>query len=219
MAGSFWDFVPALITAGATVYGVKQASKSSDAAAKQMTDATKAGTDATLHGLDMAKKELDINRTAASPGLMATQALISRGSALTPQQEMAVADSRDQALNALKGSSLRGSARATSAIVSDTDQRVRNAFMDQNQNRADSAATGLASQYFGAGNMMSNNATQAGNAVSQGLLNTGAINSANTMGQGTLRGQAIGDIGAVIADQVKESIRKDRDSSYQKVGG
>lgn len=220
---SFWDFVPkilpTLITVGATLYGANQASKSNDRAAQQATQASRDATNAEVQGLNTARQELAVNRQAASPGLLATQEVIARGSALTPQQQQAVEDSRQQALNSIKGSSLRGSARATSAIVSDTDTRVRNAFMDQNQARADNAAQNLSSQYFGAGNNMANTAAQTGSAVSRGLIDAGNIAASNTMGQGTLRGQAIGDIGAVIADQVKETMREKRDSSYERVKG
>lgn len=213
---SFWDFLPTLITVGATIYGAKQASKSNDKAAQQATQASKAATNAQVAGLNQAREELAVNRQAASPGLLATQEVISRGAALTPQQQQAVADSRQQTLNSIKGSSLRGSARATSAMVADTDTRVRNAFMDQNQARADNAAQNLSQQYFGAGNNMANTAAQTGSAVSRGLIDAGNIAASNTIGQGTLRGQAIGDIGAVIAQQAKDQIR---DTSYGKYGG
>lgn len=217
---SFWNFVKdmgPLLAVGATLYGADQASKSNNQAATIMAGAQKEGTAAQLEGLKMAKEELAVNRTAASPGLLATQAVINRGATLTPQQETAVADSREEALNALRGSSLRGSARATSAIVSDTDKRVRQGFMDANQGRADSAAAGMAGQYFGAGNNMANNSTAAGGVISQGLVNTGNIQGANAIGQGALRGQAIGDIGAIIADSVKDNVKKERDSSYTRV--
>lgn len=219
---SFWNFVkdilPTVVAAGATIYGAQQASDSNNKAAQTLTGAQTAATAAQVQGLNMAKQELDVNRRAASPGLMATQEIIARGARLTPEQELAVADSRDQALNTLKGSSLRGSAKATSAIVADTDNRTRSNFMSQNQQRADSAAQGLAGQYFGAGTNIANNASQTGNAISQGLLDTGTIQASNTIGQGALRGQTIGDVGAIIADSLKGDMTKERDSSYQRVG-
>lgn len=219
---SFWGFVkdllPVAAAAGATIYGANQASKANDKATQQMVQAQREGTQAQLEGLRVAREELAVNRNAASPGLLATQEIIARGSKLTPQQEQAVADTRGQALNALKGSSLRGSARTTSAIVADTDQRTRNDFMAQNQGRADSAALGLAGHYFGSGTNMANNATQTGNAISSGLTNTGTIQASNTIGQGALRGQTIGDVGAIIADAAKEAMAKERDSSYQRIG-
>jgi hypothetical protein len=219
MAGSYWDFLPTVLQIGASIYGADQASKSKKQAAQIGATAEKASVDAQLKGLEMAKEQLAINRAAASPGLLATQEIINRGSTLTPEQEQAVADSRTQSLNALKGSSLRGSARATSAVVSDTDRRVRQGFMDANLNRSATAATGLAGQYFGAGDSLANAAKIGGDVVSQGLIKTGDIQGANVIGQGAVSGQAIGDVGAIIADAVKENAKKERDSSYAKVGG
>ena len=216
MAG-FWDFIQVVAPIAATVYGAGQSSKANTQAATTMANAQQAGTDAQLKGLEMAKQELAVNRTAASPGLLAVQERINRGAALTPEQEMAVGDSRTQALNALKGSSLRGSARATSAVVSDTDQRIRNNFMTQNQNAADQAAMGLGGQYFSAGNSMANNATSAGGVISQGLVNTGNIQGANAIGQGALTGQAIGDVGAVLANAAKEKAQEERNANYRSV--
>ena len=214
---SFWDFVPALVTAGATLYGVNQASKATQKAADTLKQANNNATNVEMAGLDAAKNVVAQNQSAASPGLLAQQEIINRGSALTPEQEQAVADSRTQAINSLKGSSLRGSARATSAIISDTDNRVRNNFMTANQRDADQAAGTLSGQYFTAGNSLASNATDAGKAASTGLMNSGNIDASNLTGQAKLSGQAIGDIGAVIADQVKSNISDQRNSSYKQV--
>lgn len=215
---SFWNSIlKVAVPAAATIYGAKLMSKSSDKAAQQATQATREGTQAQVDGLKQAQQNLEVNRQAASPGLLATQAIINRGSRLTPEQEMAVGDSRDQALSALKGSSLRGSARATSAIVSDVDTRTRNNFMTSNQNAADTTARSLAGQYFGAGNAMSDNANQTGNAISRGLVNAGTIQASNTLGQSAIKGQAIGDVGALIADELKDGMGKKRDSSYEAI--
>jgi hypothetical protein len=195
---SFWSFIPkllpALAQAGATIYGAQQASEANNKATQIMTDAQTSGNAVQVE-----------NRNAASPGLLATQEIIARGAKLNPMQETAVADTRAQALNALKGSSLRGSARATSAVVADADRRSRDTFMAQNQGRADTAAMNLTPQYFAAGNN-----------VSKGLVDTGKVQADNAMGQGALRGQAIGDVGAIIANTVKESAKRER--VYEPVG-
>lgn len=216
---SFWtNLLKVAVPAAATLYGAKLSSDAGDKAAKQAAQSTQAGTDAQLAALDLAQQNLQVNRRAASPGLLRTQEIIARGSKLTPEQEQAVEDSRRQAVNALKGSSLRGSARATSALISDTDKRVRNNFMTQNQNAADTAARGLAGQYFGAGTNLAQTATNTGNAISQGLVNQGNIQASNTLGQGALRGQAIGDVSAIISDSLKNDFQDKRDSSYERVG-
>jgi len=218
---SFWDFIPKILPtvlkAGATIYGAKQSADASNQAASQAIDASNKATAAELEGLREAQRNLEINRTAASPGLLATQEIIGRGARLTPEQELLVQDSRDQALSSLRGSSLRGSARATSAVVSDVDKRVRGGFTTQNQNRADTASRALAGQYFGAGSQVADTAAQQGRAASRGLIDTGNVQSATTFGQGKIRGQAIGDVGAVIADAIKENMGKERDSSFKRV--
>lgn len=215
---SFWESILTVaIPAAATLYGASQTQKANNKAAQQMMQANQEGTQAQLEALRIAEQNLKNNQSAASPGLLRLQETVGRGSALTPEQTMAVEDSRRQALNSLKGSSLRGSGRATAAIVSDVDTRTRNNFMTQNKNAADSAASSLAGQYFGSGQQIANNATQQGSAVSNGLMNTGTIQASNTFGQGALRGQAIGDIGAIIADSAKDQYQKERQSSYDKV--
>lgn len=216
---SFWNFVkdilPTVATVGATVYGAKVASDASDKATQQLDQSNQAATNAQLQGLQTAERNLQINRQAASPGLLAMQEIIARGDRLTPEQEQAVADTRRTTLDSLQGSSLRGSGRATAAVLADAEKRVRNNFMTQNQNRSDTAAGNLSGQYFGAGNNVANINAQQGNTVSQGLINSGNVTAANTLGQSSIQGQAIGDIGAVIADSLKGSMQEKRGSSYQ----
>ena len=218
---SFWNFVkevlPVAIPAAATIYGANQVSKANNQAAQISTQATQDATSAQLAGLEQAQENLIVNRNAASPGLLATQKIIARGSKLTPEQETAVADSRGQALNSLKGSSLRGSGRATAAIVSDVDNRVRNNFMAQNQTASDNAAKYLSSGFFSSNSALAGNQAQQGSTISKGLTTTGDIQASNTQGQAAIQGQAIGDVGALIADSLKASQQEKRDSSYERV--
>jgi len=212
---SFWDFVGNILPtvlpkAAATIYGAVQKSATNAAATRQANDANVQATQAQQLGLEEANRNFQVSRNDASPGLIYAQNLISRGSALTPQQEMAVADSRKVSLNALKGSSLRGSARATSAVVNDTDIRQRNDFMARNKSSADSMAGNMTTQYFNSGNNIANNAIARGDVASQGLVNVGNNVVQNTNNQGKLRGQAIGDIGAIIADQAKVGLFNER---------
>lgn len=205
MAG-FWDFLPTILQVGATIYGTAQASSANNKAASTLAAAQKAGTAAEVAGLNTAQQVTAANQSAASPGLLAEQAIVNRGTDLTPAQEQAVADSRTTAINALNGTGLRGSARATSATIADTDQRERDNFMQQNQNNANTAAGALTGDYFQAGNNLATNATNTGQAISQGLINTGTIQGSNDIGQGKLTGQAIGDVGATVANTVKSGI-------------
>lgn len=212
---SFWDFLPTIVTAGATIYGAKQASDVKEKAASQALSAQQGATAAEQEAIKVAQRNMERQQQMASPGLMALQSIIGRGEQLTPAQMIALEDARRTSLDSLQGGSLRGSARATAAVVNDVEGRMRAGFMDSNRSRADQAASNLSGQYFNAGNNISDLNLKSGLSASQGLMNTGEINAANTIGQGAVKGQAIGDLGAIIADQVKRSSVESRDSSYK----
>ena len=98
---SFWgSILKVAVPAAVSLYGMKTQSDANDEAAEQATRATQASTKAQTDALRIAEQNLEKNRQAASPGLMATQEIITRGSDLTPEQEMAVENSRRQSLNA-----------------------------------------------------------------------------------------------------------------------
>jgi len=212
---SFWDFVPTIISAGATLYGAKQASDNNNKAAQQAVAAQQQATAAEQEAIRTAQRNMERQQQMASPGLMALQSVIGRGEQLTPAQILALEDARRTSLDSLQGGSLRGSARATAAVVNDVEGRMRTGFMDSNRSRADQAASNLSGQYFNAGNNISDLNLSAGRSASQGLMNTGDISASNTIGQGRIKGQAIGDVGALIADQLKRSETERRDSSYK----
>jgi len=209
---SFWNFLPTLVTAGATIYGTTQANKTSAKASNDLLKASRESQQAQENALRLAQENLNETRKLASPGLTALQKRISRGSELTPEQKLAVEDSRRESINALKGSSLRGSARATSAVISDTDTRVRNNFMTSNRDSSDNAAATLTGQYFNTSRDLNNNLISQGDATSKGLLDRGNVTASNTIGRGNRTGSAIGDIGGIIADTLKNDVIKARES-------
>lgn len=205
MAG-FWDFLPTILQVGATLYGVKEASDANTKAANTLAQAQQAGTAAQVTANNNAAAVEAANQAAASPGLIADQAIINRGTALTPAQQQAVTDANTTAINAMNGTGLRGSARAVAATVADTTNRNTATFEQQNQNNVNNAAGQLTGNYFASGNNLANNAVNTGTAISNGLINTGTIAGANDIGQGKLAGQAIGDIGATAANTIKSGI-------------
>lgn len=218
---SIWDWVtklaPAVISGGATIYGASQAASANKDATRTANAATAAGTKAQTDALMRSEQILREQQAAASPGLMHMQQIVGRGDALTPAQIAALDDARRVSIDALQGGSLRGSARATADTVRKVDGDMRTGFMDSNRNRADSAASGLAGQYFGAGNSIVSQNNQAGQAVSQGLINTGNNNANLVTANAGIQGKAIGDIGAIIADQLKTDASNKRNSSYGNV--
>lgn len=209
-----WDWVPSVVSAGATLYGAYQSSKSNDKAAAIASDAQDRATDAQIQALNTATRLMTQQQQQASPGLVALQRVLGSADELTPTQIRAIEDARRTSLDSLQGGSLRGSAGATAAVVRDVEGRMTDQFMQSNRNRADQAASNLSGQYFNAGKNVADLTLGTGTAASQGLINTGNINAANTMGQGAIRGQAIGDIGAIIAAQMKDDDIKTRQSSY-----
>lgn len=219
---SFWDFAkvlaPTLVSGAATVYGASQTNKGNDKASAQLVQAQREATAAEQKALATATAQMKEQQSAASPGLLAMNEIIGRGESLTPMQLRTLDDARRKTADSLQGGSLRGSARATSATIADVEGRMTDQFMDSNRNRADGAAGTMASQYFGAGNKIASLATDTGRSVSNGLISTGEVNAANTMGQTATNGKAIGDISALIADQFKAKDQERRDSSYAPVG-
>lgn len=203
---SFWDFIPAIIGAAATVYGAVEKSSADKTAASEETAAQTAATAAQVQGYNNAAAVTATNQAAASPGLMADQAIIARGTALTPAQEQAVADANTQSISALNGTGLRGSAQAVAATVANTTNRNTATFEQNNQNNVNTAAGQLTGQYFQAGNNLASDASQIGNVTSQGLVNTGNIEGSNTVGQGNLVGNAIGAVGATVANVGKSAL-------------
>lgn len=212
-----WDWLPTLIQTGATLLGSSKASKANDQATQVAVQQQNKATQAELQALKLAEENQRLMQTAASPGLMRTQQIINRGEELTPEQLIALDDGRRQTLDALHGGSLRGSARATAATVNDVEGRMRADMIAANRNRSDNAAQGLTGQYFNAGSGITNIMGQQGTAVSQGLINTGQNLVDSTKNAAAIKGTAIGDISAVIADQLKASQMEKRSSSYDPI--
>lgn len=207
--------IPAVIGAGATLYGAKLASNSQNQGAQVAANAQREATAAEQESLRIATEHMQRQQQAASPGLMAVQGIIGRGEGLTPYQEQSLDDARRKAVDALQGGSVRGSARATAATVADVEGRMRGQFIEQNRQRSDQAASNLSGQYFDAGKNIADLNLKTGASASQGLLGVGNTDYANTINQGVIKGKAIGDIGAVIAQSIKDDERK---SSYTPIG-
>lgn len=230
---SYWNWLPQVASVAATLYGASQSQKSQEKATTAANKSTEAATQASIQAqreataaelakLELAKGVLQTQQKQASPGLVGLQTIIGRGETLTPAQELALSDARRETTNALQGSGLRGSARATAATIQDVEGRMRTGFIDANRNRSDSASSSLASQYFSAGDKTADIYGTQGQRVSQGLVNVGDLNQRNIAQQGqnvtdnilntgTIKGSAIGNIGAVIADEIK------RKSSYEEI--
>lgn len=171
--------------------------------------------------LGLAKQEYQGMQAAAAPGVERMRTLaLSDPNTLTPTQMTALEEAQRQTLNGLANSGLRGSGRAVTASIRDVQGGLRNQFVDSNRVRADNAASALSGQFFNSGtnaagvNSMQANVDQntgANNANYLGQIGTNT--AANTTANTSTIGKAIGDIGAIINEELKN---KYKESSYGK---
>lgn len=167
--------LPALIQAGGSLYGQKQAADANKAAAQtagqvsgQAADTLKTGYDQQLSSLLGVTPELRQNygdryaHTAAlyqpyvqagQQGLAGIQAVAATDpNHLTPEQQRTIADYRRGAASRLASSGLRGAGRAGVAAVNEGDASLQARLFTANQSRRDAANTDLARYgYQGAG--------------------------------------------------------------------
>lgn len=170
-----------------------------------------------------------MGETAAGPSYL--RRVITGSTALTPTQQAERDELRRSTLNTLSAGGLRGSGRAVTAAIRDTESDFTNRALDTNQRRADQAANAFASPYFnaagdaarshiGEGAFAGQNIYDAGMGQAQAGLATGQL-YASTLGGiaadlrpresaysegGTVKpspGATMGDVGALIAAENK----------------
>lgn len=206
--GWLTDLLPTLVSAGTTLYASNQAKSANKKAAQQENLSTQAAAALSKQYLDNAQQQFGAMRTQAQPGVdRLTQLATTDPNSLTPDQIRALSDARESSLAGLAVSGLRGSGKATSAVINDTQKRMREGYVSNNQTRADTAASNLSGQYFNAGNNEANVNRDLATSGSNALMKQGETTSSATTANGALSGQAIGDIGAIIADQIKNQTR------------
>ncbi len=149
---------------------------------------------------------------------------------LTEAEQIAREDIRRNGLATVASSGLRGAGRAGVAAIMDADRRFVTSAADRNDTRrinaeqaartsADSARRGLASIYVQEGGAIANTEIGQGNRIAdtegtiggvqaQGALSQGAIGAGETTANASLWGDALGTLGAVIADAGKSANRE-----------
>lgn len=214
MSGWFSNFIgdggwvgPALM-AGATLYVGQQAAAANVQAAQIAAQAQARSAAAIQEGNRLAQQRFEQTQAQAQPAVDALQRIAASDPyTLTLQQEQEVDDTRRQTLNALSVSGLRGSGRATVAAVRQAEDNTRGRLIQQNQQRADAATTGLASQYFSATGQAANVDAATGQAVGGTIQNQGNLQAESLLANTSLQGRALGDVAAVTADALKEGRR------------
>lgn len=208
---SFFDWLPQVIQAGTTIFNAVDQSNSNNDAAEIYAQSQRDALAAKNAAQAQAQQVVQQQQALAAPAVARQQQIIARGDALTPVQQQQIADARRSTINALGASGLRGSGAATVAGVRDVEGRLGAQFTQQNRSAADSAASSLSGQYFSSGNNLANSLVQSGNNAGQAITNIGDTNAALPIANSKISGQAIGDIGGIIASELNA---KGRPSAY-----
>src|SRR5574341_346388 len=146
----FFDSIGSIIGAVGTIGGAVIGAQANKKAAKKAAKASAASTAAYR---EEAKKARDIYgniqaETAAGPSYL--RRIISGSTSLTPAQLAERDELRRSTLNALSAGGLRGSGRAVTAAIRNTESDFTNKAVASNQARADTAADRFAAPYFNA---------------------------------------------------------------------
>lgn len=208
-SGGSW--IDPVIKGGASIIGATIAADANREAGERASQAAQQQAEAIRQGNALAQQRFEQTRADTLPALTYQKEQIARGEKLTPDQEARLGDVRRTAQNALAVSGLRGSGRATVALVRQSEADFTNNAMAQNRQNANQSATSLSSQYFRANDNAANTDAATGRAVGQGLATAGMYDAQAGLSNANLRGRAIGDIGTIINDTLKEGRRSNYD--------
>lgn len=184
-------------------------SDAADEAAQAQLQAAKIQARMIQQGQKRAAKTLHKIRKAAAPSIPYLQNAVTESGQLTPAQQQQLEDLRRNVSNTIHSSPFAGSGRTAAALFRRAESDFTNEALDRNKARADTAAGRLWGGYTGAaGQIASGQQTagaQMGAALGQGTANAGMIQAQGTLANGKLFGQAIGDIGSMIAGMGRSS--------------
>ena len=213
---SLWDAVTSfissdtpilgsLISAGGAVASAAISSSANTRAAEIANQGATRQSDAIVAGNRQAQQRFDTIQDQTAPGVshLRTTALSSPGQ-LTPDQQFQLDEARRSSLTALNASDLRGSGRATTAVLKDVESNFRNTAIGQNRQRKDNAANALANQNFGAQTAGANLDAQQGRDVGAAQATTGNTNADLVTSNARLSGQALADVSSIISDATKK---------------
>lgn len=196
------------ILGGAMLYSSQQSAAANLAAAQIAADSQRRQAEAIREGNALAQQRFMAAQEQAAPSVARMQQMAAADPhGLSQQQQAQVDDARRTTMSALQVSGLRGSGRAAVAAVRRAEDNTRGRLVEENQRRADSANTSLASQYFGAGQQAAALDANAGQAIGRGIEAEGALGANAMLANTALNARALGDVAAVTADALKEGRR------------
>lgn len=219
---SWFDWVPTLLNVGGALESRSIANAGANQASQIEADAATRGAQAQVDAANAAKGYYASSITndqnmqqQAAPGVANQQMAIAQQNTITPAQQLALDQERQQEQQSLAAGGLAGSGRASVAGQNFLNQNATAGFMQQNRQRADTAGSALSQQYFTAGQNINqqnaNSATagiNAGRAVGAGITAAGEAQAGGVTQTANndvaTTGQAINDIGAQIAAENKK---------------
>ncbi len=192
----------ALIQGVTTIGGALLSAQANKDAAKKAAKATLAGAKARAEGIQKGVDRLDVVRGETGVAPTYLRQVVAAPTELQPWQRQALDESRQATMRGIPWG-LRGSGRFVTRAIRDVETGVRNNFLQENQRRADEAARALASPYFNASSRAAELEGTQGEALGSGIADAGLYKANAGTANAGLYGQAIGDIGAIVASQLK----------------
>lgn len=179
---AFGRAIPAAIGAGITTYGNQRAANTIAGASNQAAAAM-------AERARIARETMRPIADRTAIGVDHLRNIVAAPQQLTPAQQIAMQDAQRNAHRTVTAGPLRGSGRATAAVLNDVTNRTHAGFLEANRARADNAAGVLAGQNLAA------NTTMAGQDVNLGVQLGGQINKAGEAQAGatTANAKVLGD--------------------------
>jgi hypothetical protein len=201
----------ALIPAVASLGGAAIGAFANSGASKSYTKALKQANKLRAKALNQAQTIYEDQREQAEPAVQYLRDVVANPvGGLYPDQVAAQMEARRQALNDISRSGLRGSGRAVTAGLKSVDSDFVNDALAQNRQNRMGAAGALSGQSFQAGSNAARAMISGGDAAADTAENIGATQANTGTANAQLFGNALGDIGSLIASEVKG-----RPSSYE----
>lgn len=196
---------------GSTVAGAYLQTQANKSAAKDIKKAEQERNDLIRQANQQAQQQYADYQARAEPANVYLRRLIAtEGGGLTPGQTQELQDVRRSTRNQLASSGLRGSGRATTAALRNVEADTLGRFTEENRTRAQQAANVLGGQGFQATNAGVNAGFNTAQQTGEGLRSIGVTQGSSDIANARLQGQALGDISALIASDIKDRTRKSK---------
>lgn len=206
---SGFSLVPSTISAGANIFSAILSIQANKDATQRFLQAQELREQAIREGNQEALALLDGIIEQTAPAIQGLREVAARDPhALTPGQEIDLADARRTTANRLATTGARGSGRSEVAAIRDVEGRLKGDFVDTNLARQERSLNQLAGQGFAAQRGQASIAAGQGPQIADITRESGLARAGEELAQGRLRGQAIADIGSVAAEAAKRRTRE-----------